>query len=306
MRKKNIIMALRRSRPGVALNFPLPAMSRKLFCEISPFCYQLSVWKNRMRRYAGDMLSSARFASRSGVAPEGILPVVITKHQSPIRRKLGKVDAVLQENKAVNLALAAARVNGVLIRPGETFSFWHLVGMTSARLGYLPGLIIRHGKPDQGVGGGLCQMSNLIHWLVLHSPLDIVEHHHHDKLDLFPDCDRKVPFGMGTSISHNYVDYRFRNNTRQNFQLLLWCDDDYLCGELRAEQELPETYQIQCDDEYFAQENGLWFRHNKVCRTRTNRQTGALTGEPELLKVNHARVMYDIALVEQHKIRNAP
>ncbi len=280
-------------------------MSRKLFCEISPFCYQLSVWKNRMRRYVGDMLSSAHFVARPGADLAGRLPVVIKHHQSPIRRKLGQVDAVLQQNKAVNLALAAARVNGVLIRPGETFSFWHLVGMTSARRGYKTGLVIRNGKPAQGIGGGLCQMSNLIHWLVLHSPLEIVEHHHHDRYDLFPDCDRKVPFGMGTSISHNYLDYRFRNNTAQTFQLLLWCDDECLHGELRAEQELPETYRIYGDDEHFCEENGVWFRHSKVYRRRSSRQSGEASAEPELLKVNHARVMYDIALVDKHHIRNA-
>jgi len=45
-----------------------------------------------------------------------------------LRRTLGNVDLQLQENKAVNLSLAAPHINGVLIRPGETFSFWHLVG----------------------------------------------------------------------------------------------------------------------------------------------------------------------------------
>ncbi len=276
-------------------------MPRKLFCEISPFCYQLAVWKNCLQRCVQDMLSPTRFATRHRA--EEALPVIVKAHQSLMRRQLAGVDARLQDNKAVNLALAATRIHGVLIRPGETFSFWRLVGLTSARRGYKPGLVIRNGQPAQGIGGGMCQMSNLIHWLVLHSPLEIVEHHHHDRYDLFPDCERKVPFGTGTSISHNYIDYRFRNNTRQCFQLLLWCDETHLHGELRAEQELPERYQIACEDEYFAEENGAWFRHNRIVRHRVDRQSGQPVAEPELLKVNHARVMYDASLIDPARIR---
>ncbi len=55
------------------------------------------------------------------------LPALIYGHKSLIRRRLGQVDMELQENKAVNLALAAPRVNGVFIQPGQTFSVRRLV-----------------------------------------------------------------------------------------------------------------------------------------------------------------------------------
>ncbi len=265
-------------------------MRRKLFCEISPFCYEISVWKGRMMRMARDWFSGERFACRK---KRELLPTLIERHKSLIRRKLGDVDVALQENKAVNLALAAPKISGVLIRPGETFSFWQLVGLTSARRGYKTGLMIRHGKPDKGIGGGLCQMTNLIHWLVLHSPLEIVEHHHHDAWDLFPDFGRQVPFGLGTSISHNYLDYRFKNITNQTFQLRLWCDETYLNGELRAEYPLTEKYHIRCEEEFFVREGDAWYRHNKVYRTRIVKATGKPTVPLELIKVSRAQVMYD-------------
>jgi len=96
----------------------------------------------------------------------------------------------LQENKATNLALAVKHIDGLLKRPGETFSVWKLIGRTTKGRGYKEGLTIAKGKPSQGIGGGMCQLSNLIHWLVLHSELTITEHHHHDGLDLFPDFGR--------------------------------------------------------------------------------------------------------------------
>lgn len=61
------------------------------------------------------------------------------------------MDLQLQENKAVNLSLAAPKVNGILIRPGETLSFWHLVGSLTAKKGYREGLTIESGVPSQGI-----------------------------------------------------------------------------------------------------------------------------------------------------------
>lgn len=202
----------------------------------------------------------------------------------------------LQDNKAVNLSLAAPKITGVLIRPGETFSLWRLVGRTSARRGYREGLMIKHGNPDRGIGGGLCQLSNLIHWLVLHTPLEIIEHHHHDGVDLFPDFGRQMPFGVGTSISYNYLDYRFRNTSDQTFQLVIFTDETYLNAELRAEKPLAVKYHIESRNEHFTKEDGIYFRNGEVWRHCVDKASGKVI-ESLLIKNNHARVMYDEAYV---------
>ena len=183
-------------------------MHRRLFCELSPLAYRISVEKSCALRTLRDGFSAERFPKLRLEAP---LPALVCRHNSLIRRTLGRVDPVLQDNKAVNLALAAPKINGILIRPGETFSFWHLVGRPSAANGYRTGMVIANAQTGEAVGGGMCQFSNLIHWMVLHAPLTITEQHHHDQFDLFPDFGRQVPFGTGTSIFYNYLDYRFRN-----------------------------------------------------------------------------------------------
>ena len=58
-------------------------------------------------------------------------------------------------------------------------------------------------------------------------------------LDLFPDFGRQIPFGTGTSISYNYIDYRIKNETTNTYQLRLCTDDEYLCGELRDMEPQP-------------------------------------------------------------------
>ncbi len=264
-------------------------MPRKLFCEISPFTYRLSMEKEILKRHLKDFIHKIRFARERTTDN---LPVVIYRHNSLIRRRLGNVNMQLQENKATNLALAVKNIDGLLIRPGETFSVWKQIGRTTERKGYKEGLVIAKGAPGQGIGGGLCQLSNLIHWMVLHSDLTIAEHHHHDALDLFPDYGRQIPFGTGTSISYNYIDYRVRNDTKNTYQLRLWVDGEYLRGELRAVDPQTHTFHIHAENEYFSREGDVIYRNGQVFRDTIDATTGNII-ESQLIRTNHARVMYE-------------
>ena len=265
-------------------------MKRKLFCELSPTAYSISVLKCRLLRHIKNMLSATRFAK---TRQKDALRCSVYKNNSLIRRKLGDVDPRLQDNKAINLAISAPKINGILIRPGETFSFWKLVGSVSKKKGYKTGLILKKGESSSGIGGGLCQFTNLIHWLVLHSPIDIVEHHHHDGFDLFPDFGRQIPFGTGTSIFYNYLDYRFKNNTNNTFQLLVYVTDTHLCGELRCDNELDITYHIKCEGERFVKREDGIYRIGTIYRETVNKRTGEVF-ERKLIKENNAKVMYKI------------
>ncbi|MEG0911254.1 MAG: VanW family protein [Ruthenibacterium sp.] len=264
-------------------------MPRKLFCEISPLCYQISVHKCCAVRRLHDFFSTVHFAKTFCQTP---LTHTICTHQSLICRKLGNTDLVLQAHKAQNLAIAAPLVNGILIRPGETFSFWHLVGACTARKGYLDGLTIAHGMPSHDIGGGMCQFTNLIHWLVLHTSLTITEHHHHDGVDLFPDYGRVIPFGLGTSILYNYLDYRVRNDTDNTYQLMVFTDGTYLHGTLYAKALQPYKYHIAAENEHFVREGGIVYRCGNITRRCVDKRTGN-TLETVRIKQNHARVAYD-------------
>lgn len=269
-------------------------MKRKLFCEISPLTYEISMRKCIAVRHMKNALSKEKFAKTKGEP----LPIVIYKHNSLIRRKLGNVDLQLQENKAVNLGLAAPKISGILIRPGETFSLWKLVGSCTKRKGYKEGLTIAKGDTSKGIGGGMCQLSNLIHWMILHTGMEITEHHHHDQLDLFPDFKRVIPFGTGTSIMYNYLDYRFKNTTDITYQLIIYTTDEYLCGELRADKRQPYSYHIDAEDVFFSkEEDGIVYRNGKVYRTKVDVNTGNKV-EKELIRTNHAKVCYDTSNLE--------
>lgn len=266
-------------------------MKRKLFSELSPLTYKISVKKNILQRKLRDFIQDENLAQTKQIEP---LPVSVYKHTSLIHRKLGNTDLTLQENKATNLRIAAPKVSHILIKPNESFSFWYLVGKCSTRKGYKDGVTVFNDAVRPGLGGGLCQFTNLIHWIILHSPLEITEHHHHDGLDLFPDYGRKIPFGTGTSIVYNYLDYRFKNNTKNTYQLIISVSETHLNGELRSDNEQMNSYHIRAKNDYFSRENGQVFRNGQIFRKCIDKRTGNLV-ENKLIKENHARVVYDTA-----------
>ncbi len=267
-------------------------MGRPLFCSLGTTAYKISVFKCRVFRRAQDI--GKKFAHNK----KPPLPNLIYRHKSLIRRALGNVDMQLQENKAVNLSLAAPKISDVVIAPGETFSFWRLAGKATAKKGYKEGLAISRGKAVSGIGGGMCQFTNLLHWLSLHSPLHITEHHHHDGIDLFPDFNRQVPFGVGTSIFYNYLDYRVKNNTENTFQFIVYSDGTYLCGELRSEHPLSESYHIIEQDKHFEKHGEAYFRFGKVYRAVFDKRTGNETCR-SLIKENRAKVMYSPEFIDK-------
>ena len=109
-----------------------------------------------------------------------------------------------------------------MIRPGETFSFNKVVGNCTRRRGYVVGMRLSNGDAGgAGVGGGICQLANLLHWMFLHSPLTVVERSEHS-FDPFPDKNRVLPWGVGCSIVWNYVDLVVRNDTDLTFQVHTW------------------------------------------------------------------------------------
>lgn len=163
-------------------------------------------------------------------------------------------------------------------------------------------MTVHNGKIGKGKGGGLCQMANMIHWLVLHTPMEVTELHHHSDA-LFPDVKRRVPFGTGTSICYKALDYRFKNTTQYPIQIRVWLDDTMLYGEIRSTVPLKESYKIVEEGNHYAQdENGVFYRNSKVYRIIKDKETKQEI-KKELILNNHSKVMYDYSLIPKEEIK---
>lgn len=234
------------------------------------------------------VMSSDKFAQEIDLSP---LPHSVFKHRSKLLRRLKDVDMHLQHNKIVNLRIAIKPINGIIIQPGETFSLWKLVGRTTRRKGYLEGMTLSNGKVTKGIGGGLCQLGNLIYWMALHSPLEVTKRWRHS-YDVFPDVNRKVPFGAGATLSYNYIDLALKNNTNVPIQLNLWIDRTHLNGELRSAIQLTEKYTVfERNHRFDLQWWGGYTRHNEIWRSITDQITQEV--KEELVTENHAVMMYN-------------
>lgn len=272
---------------------------RKLLSQRHPVLYFLAVWVRRFGRYADWFFGGKKYANQR---TNDSLSYRIKKHQSVLIRKLGDSDMQLQVNKITNLKIASERINGIVINPGETFSFCKLVGLPTKRKGYLPGMELSFGKAKPGIGGGLCQIANLIYWLVIHSPLTVIERNHHS-FDPFPDDGRVLPFGSGATVFYNYRDLQFTNNTSHTFQINLWFTDKCIEGELRTDTELDYAYHIREEGHQFLEIDGLFYRKNEIWRDKLMKFEGGRVVETELITKNFARVMYTPDIFEnQHEL----
>jgi len=219
------------------------------------------------------------------------LPYIVAFHKTPLYRPLRNVDMWLQENKVTNLKLACERLNGIMLKPGETFSFWRLVGKPTKAKGYLEGIVLTNGSFTAGVGGGLCQLSNLIYWMTLHTPLTVTERWRHTH-DVFPDVNRTQPFGSGATVVYNYIDLQIKNDTPYEYQLKVWVGDQHLEGEWRCEQPCLNKYEIYESRHWITQEWwGGYMRHNVIRRRIMDCDDHEIADE--LVTENHAIMMYE-------------
>ena len=141
---------------------------------------------------------------------EAKLPFSYFAHNTLLLRKLKDVDMWMQYNKITNLKIATEKVNRIVLKPGNVFSFWKLIGKPTKRKGFVDGIILHNGSFHAGTGGGLCQLSNLIFWMTLHTPLTVIERHRHG-YDVFPDSNRTQPFGSGATCFYPYGELMIKN-----------------------------------------------------------------------------------------------
>jgi len=146
--------------------------------------------------------------------------------------------SALWENKLRNLELAASCIENVSVRPGELFSFWHLVGNPAERRGFVLGRSLQNGAVHPTVGGGLCQLSGLLYGLALRGGLEIVERHPHS-VDLYGAGPRPAPLGVDATVVFGRKDFRFRNPLPFPVSIRFRLSDTRVTASLCAPAPLP-------------------------------------------------------------------
>ena len=114
-------------------------------------------------------------------------------------------------NRLYNIGLAASRINGILVPPGETFSFNDKVGDISAQSGYKQAYVIKSGRTVLDDGGGVCQDSTTLFRAVLNAGLPVVQRVAHAyRVGYY---EQGFPAGLDATVFSPSVDFKFKNDT---------------------------------------------------------------------------------------------
>ena len=266
-----------------------PKFIKKSLASYHPWLYHLMIFIKRIERHIEWKFDGRTYSKTYEKDP---LEFRVKKHQSVLIRKYANnSDMQLQYNKVENLKLVIEALDGINIKPNETFSFYKLLGKPTEKRGFKRGMELSRGEARAGIGGGICQSSNLIYWLVLHSPLEVIERHHHS-FDPFPDTGRVLPFASGATVMYNYRDLRFYNPTNQTFQLKLWLDEKCLNGDLRTNIEMREKFHVYEKEHRFEKKEDQYFRTNELWREVKSKGREISVLKQEFLVLNYAEVKY--------------
>lgn len=205
-----------------------------------------------------DVLSARYFSLVKKNATRISLPRQLSMSQ-PIRKN------DFSENKKHNLRLAIRQIENIEILPQQIFSYWHLIPPPTPQNGFKKGRNLVGNKLDLDYGGGLCQLSGIMYYLILEAGLEIVERHPHS-LDIYTEASRYTPIGSDATVVYGHKDLRFLNSfdfpISFQFEILEKEILIYLCAAQAIEK---------CSLEFFMEkkENG---KQVKVTRQRNRKK----------------------------------
>lgn len=249
-------------------------VARKRLTQRFPFLLPLRRWQRKFCFYLKMRLDKNRYAADF----DEPLPFEAYRCATPMVNPNSGFAIAYQYNKVHNLRLAAAVLDRLVIRPGETFSFCLATRHADRKTPYKDGLNLVDGKIVGSYGGGLCHMSNLLYWLFLHSPLTMVERHAH-AVESFPPAEDDRPAGVDATVSEGWLDLKVRNDTNAVWQLRITFDGDVMTGALRTDKPAAFAYTVENGFVRYERRDGRVYQIASVRRRCTALADGQTTEE---------------------------
>lgn len=252
-------------------------MSRKRLTQIFPFLTGIRVWQRNLFNRISMHFDKNTYAKTFG---ENLEHEICNFKTLMVNENSG-YPIIYQENKVYNLKILSKTMNKIVIRPSETFSFCYLLRNSKKYGNFKEGLILIDGKIVARKGGGLCHLSNLLYYLFLMSPLDVVERHGH-KVKSLPNPDKDSLEGVDATINSGWLDLRVKNNTNNTYQIDISFDDKYMYGKILSDKESKVEYEIINDDFKYIRRNGKVYESVSVIRLEKDKKSGKVIKRKKL------------------------
>ena len=169
------------------------------------------------------------------------------------------------ENRNTNLRLLCEALDGVILQPGDEFSYNDTVGERTRERGYLPAGAYSGLELVQDVGGGVCQGSTTLYNCVLIADLEVVFRINHGFTVSY------VPFGLDATVNWGGPDFKFKNSSNFPIMILAEVSDGYVKMKIMGTDE--KDYFIKMETEYGYGETGIYARSYKC---KYDKETGEL------------------------------
>lgn len=171
--------------------------------------------------YAKTQLKKAHYGDTVRIPMEYVKPEV-TDDQVYFQDVLSSVETPhgKNQNRNVNLDLACKALDGLILNPGDEFSYNETLGQRTAEKGYKPAPAYSGNKLVDSLGGGICQVSSTLYYGCLIADLEITDRINHGFLPTYIDP------GMDATVSWGKPDFKFRNNMDFPIQLRAEATED--------------------------------------------------------------------------------
>ena len=144
-------------------------------------------------------------------------PKIYSNYYEGINKKLGDFETDYSssiKNRKENIRLAASKFNNMKLNPDDEISFNDVVGEISEETGFKNATVIVGGEYEDGIGGGICQVSTTLYNSLVLSDLEITERHNHSRPIHYVDL------GTDAAVARGYKDLKFKNNTNNPILIL--------------------------------------------------------------------------------------
>ena len=214
---------------GVVLDHPGKSAKFSLNAEhvpsIIPSESGVKIDQEKLRAMVLDELVRPAVGTRELAAPAAVDTSAFTTEQAKallpnlVRTSTFTTYYPPSPSRHANISTGASQFDGIVILPGQTFSFWELLGPVTTERGYAyAGAIINNRSDENVIGGGLCQVSTTIFNAVAAQGYEIVERHAHCYY-----IDR-YPIGYDAAVFDPGVDFKWRNDTANPVFIWSWSD----------------------------------------------------------------------------------